>query len=139
MRRRCPVRRGVAALAAAVLFSGGAAWAGKKNDTLNWLTEFEPPTYDFYAQTNREGVVLAKHIWDTLVEEDPKTGEIKPHLATSVTFINPTTIEVKLRQGVKFHNGDPLTADDVVYTITWQNDPANTKVAARSRTEWIKQ
>ena len=128
----------LAAVFAAAVFTH-SAWAGKKNDTLIWLTEFEPPTYDFYAQTNREGVVLAKHIWDTLVEQDPQTGEIKPHLATAVTFIDATTIEVKLRQGVKFHNGDALTADDVVYTITWQNDPSNTKVAARSRTDWIKQ
>ena len=129
----------LAALAALVLLTGGVAQAGKKNDTLLWLTEFEPPTYDFYAQTNREGVVLAKHLWDTLLERDPVSGEIKPHLATSVTFSNPTTIEIKLRQGVKFHNGDPLTADDVVFTFNWQNDPANTKVAARSRTDWVKQ
>jgi peptide/nickel transport system substrate-binding protein len=123
-------------LIAALAFAG-AAHAGKKNDTLLWLTEFEPPTYDFYAQTNREGVILGKHIWDTLVERDA-AGEIKPHLATAVTFTSPTTIEIKLRQGVKFHNGDPFTADDVVYTFNWQNDPANSKVAARSRTDWVK-
>ncbi|MCC7081768.1 MAG: ABC transporter substrate-binding protein [Burkholderiales bacterium] len=127
----------VAAVVAALVWHG--AWAGKKNDTLVWLTALEPPTYDFYAQTNREGIVLSRHIWDSLLEEDPKTGEIKPHLATSVTYIDPTTIEVKLRQGIKFHNGDALTADDVVYTINWQNDPANTKAASRSRTNWIKQ
>ena len=51
-----------------LLLAVGAAQASKKNDTLLWLTEFEPPTYDFYAQTNREGVVLAKHIWDEMVK-----------------------------------------------------------------------
>ena len=91
MKHRRPFFAAAAVLFAAALMSAPAA-ASKKNDTLVWLTEFEPPTYDFYAQTNREGVVLAKHIWDTLVEQDPKTGEIKPHLATSVTFINPTTM-----------------------------------------------
>ncbi|MDB5928286.1 MAG: peptide transporter periplasmic peptide-binding protein [Betaproteobacteria bacterium] len=126
-------------MAGLLALASGATEAGKKNDTVIWLTEFETPTYDFYAQVQREGVILSKHIWDTLVDVDPVSGEIKPHLATSVAFINPTTIEVKLRQGVKFHNGDPLTADDVVYTITWQNDPANTNVVARSRTSWIRQ
>ena len=29
----------------------------------------------------------------------------------------------KIRQGVKFHNGPPLTADDVVYTYKLQTDP----------------
>jgi len=125
-------------LMGAMLALAGGVHAGKKNDTLVWLTEFEPPTYDFYAQTNREGVVLAKHIWDTLVEKDRASGEIKPHLATAVTFTDAITIEIKLRQGVKFHNGDPFTADDVVYTFNWQNDPANMKVAARSRTDWVK-
>ena len=129
---------GLGAIAALFVLGGGYAQAGKKNDTLLWLTEFEPPTYDFYAQTNREGVVLAKHVWDTLIERDLATGEFKPHLATSVTYLNPTTIEVKLRPGVKFHNGDLLTADDVVFTFNWQNDPQNTKVAARSRTDWVK-
>ena len=119
-------------------FAAANAHAGKSNDTLMFLTELEPPTFDFYAQTNREGVVLAKHVWDTLIERDLTTGEFKPHLASSVTYLNPTTIEVKLRPGIKFHNGDLLTADDVVYTFTWQNDPANTKVAARSRTDWVK-
>lgn len=128
----------LSALTALVLLTGGAAQAGKKNDTLVWLTAFEPPTYDFYAQTLREGVVLTKHIWDTLLEIDLDTGEIKPHLATSVSFTNSTTMEVKLRQGVKFHNGDPLTADDVVFTFNWQNDLNNTKVTARSRTNWVE-
>jgi len=126
-------------LPALLAFACGSALAGKKNDTLTWLTEFEPPTFDFYAQTNREGIVLSKHIWDTLVERDRTTGELKPHLATSVTPTDPVTIEVKLRQGVKFHNGDPLTADDLVYTVAWNNDPANTKAVQRSRTDWIKQ
>ena len=129
---------GLSAITAAFVLCVGPAQAGKKNDTLIWLDEFEPPTYDFYAQTNRAGVILAKHIWDTLIERDLATGEFKPHLATSVTFLNSTTIEVKLRPGVKFHNGDPLTADDVVFTFNWQNDPQNTKVAARSRTDWVK-
>src|SRR5262245_11939571 len=96
---------------AALILGSGAASAGKKNDTLVWLYEAEAPTYDFYAQQQRIGVIVARHVWDTLVDQDPISGEVKPHLATSYTFPNPTTIEFKLRQGVKFHNGDPFTAD----------------------------
>ena len=43
--------------------------------------------------------------------------EIKPALATSWQQVDPTTIDFTLRQGVTFQNGDPFTADDVVYTI----------------------
>ena len=136
---RFAVRKWACACALAVwVLNPGAAWAGKKNDTLVWLSEFEPPTYEFYAQQQRPGLIIARHIWDTLVDSDPVTGELRPHLAESITFSSPTTIEVKLRQGVKFHNGDPLTADDVVYTINWQNDPNNKTARTRSRTDWIR-
>jgi peptide/nickel transport system substrate-binding protein len=127
------------ALAALLAFGCSPALAGKKNDTLVWLSDFEPPTYDFYAQQQRTGLIVAHHVWDTLVDNDPVSGEIRPHLAESIAFSNPTTMEVKLRQGIKFHNGDPFTADDVVYTVTWQNDPNNKSVRTRSRTAWIKQ
>ena len=40
-----------------------------------------------------------------------------PLLATAWEYPDPTTIDFTLRPGVKFHNGDPFTADDVVYTI----------------------
>jgi peptide/nickel transport system substrate-binding protein len=128
---------GVATAVAAMLVAAGAQ-AGKKDDTLNWLTEFEPPTYDFYAQTNREGVIIGQHVWDALVVQNLKTGEYKPHLAKSVTYSNPTTLEVVLKEGIKFHNGQPLTAEDVVYTIQWQLDPENKKNASPSRTNWIE-
>ena len=48
---------------------------------------------------------------------DPVTMEIKPALATSWQQVDPTTLDFTLRQGVTFQNGDPFTADDVVYTI----------------------
>ncbi len=40
-----------------------------------------------------------------------------PQLATSWRRIDERTLEVSLRQGVKFHNGDELTAEDVVFTF----------------------
>jgi peptide/nickel transport system substrate-binding protein len=126
-------------LAAVFALACSTAHAGKKNDTLTWLTPNEPPTYEFYAVDQRPVLIIAHHVWDTLLVTDPVTGELQPHLATSITFSTPTTLEVKLRQGVKFHNGDPFTADDVVYTITWQNDPNNKSVRFRSRTDWIRQ
>jgi peptide/nickel transport system substrate-binding protein len=39
-------------------------------------------------------------------------------LATSYEVVDDTTWEIKLRDGVTWHNGDPFTADDVVYTFT---------------------
>ena len=50
--------------------------------------------------------------------------QLVPVLAESWTANSDSTIwTFKIRQGVKFHNGQPLTADDVVYTYKLQTDP----------------
>lgn len=63
-------------------------------------------------------------MFDSLIRRDFLDGgegrgsTLVPGLAESWTRVDPTTIEFKLREGVKFHNGDELTADDVVFTFT---------------------
>ncbi|HEX7097479.1 MAG TPA: ABC transporter substrate-binding protein, partial [Acidimicrobiales bacterium] len=53
-------------------------------------------------------------IFDTLVRYNPDTGEFEPHVAESVTPNDDfTSWTIKLRPGIKFGNGDPLTAESV--------------------------
>jgi peptide/nickel transport system substrate-binding protein len=55
-----------------------------------------------------------------------QTLTLKPVLATSWTPNSTADVwTFKIRQGVKFHDGTPLTADDVVYTYQLQTDPKN--------------
>ncbi len=54
--------------------------------------------------------------FDGLVRATPD-GEIEPRLATEWTQVDDTTWEFTLRQGVKFHDGSELTAEDVVFSI----------------------
>ena len=56
------------------------------------------------------------NIHDRLMFQD-KDGEIKPQLAASWEYIDDKTFEIKLREGVKFHNGDEMTAEDVKFTF----------------------
>src|SRR5688572_8906490 len=57
-----------------------------------------------------------QYFFDKLVEYGDKL-EIRPALATSWRLVDDKTWEFKLRQGVKFHDGTPFTADDVIFTI----------------------
>ncbi|WP_121062668.1 ABC transporter substrate-binding protein [Chachezhania antarctica] len=57
--------------------------------------------------------------FDTLIDRDHSKldPEWTPALATSWELIEPTVMELKLREGVTFHNGEEMTADDVVFSL----------------------
>ncbi len=121
---------------AAIALAAAPALADKKNDTLTWLSNSEPDNIDMYYNTLREGLIVGRHIWDALMEVDPKTGKFMPSLAKSYKWIDDKTIEFELRQDVVFHNGEKFDADDVVFTMNYLADPKN-KVKARSRTKFL--
>jgi peptide/nickel transport system substrate-binding protein len=66
-----------------------------------------------------------EHIYDRLLDRDAKTLKPKPMLATGWRIVDDTTWEFTLRQGVKFHNGEPFTAHSVKATMEYLQDPAN--------------
>ena len=122
MKRLCLA---VAGLLAALCLAAAPADAGKKDDTLVWATDRDNPIADPYYLNTRELVVIGHQVWDTLVIIDPKTAEIKPLLATKWAWVNPTTLEMELRKGVKFHSGKVMDADDVVYTLNLASNKEN--------------
>ena len=77
-------------------------------------------------------------VWDQLIYREPKTFEYKPLLAESWEQLSDTVWQFKLRQGVKFHNGEPFDADDVVYTLNWISNPDN-GVKVQRNVNWIKE
>jgi hypothetical protein len=85
----------------------------------------------------REAIILGYHVFDHLAVRDLKTRRVVPHLATSWKALDDTTWEVKLRQGVKFHDGTPFTARDVKATFDRVLDPAK-KMTARGNHAKIK-
>jgi peptide/nickel transport system substrate-binding protein len=93
------------------------ALAQKSADTLRITWREAIPDVDPYYNSQRTGMVLAFQAFDCLAYRDPVTMEMKPALATSWKQVDATTIDFTLREGVTFQNGDPFTADDVVYTI----------------------
>lgn len=111
-----PIKTALCTLALAAACAAPVA-ADKANDTLNVAFAAEPEPLDTYKIAGREGLILARHIYDGLLYKNLDTGEIVPALAESWEFTDPLTMEFTLRQGVTFHNGAALTADDVVETF----------------------
>ncbi len=95
--------------------SGNGGSTGYK-DTITIAHWEEPTTLDPQAQGKMSCGAVTTQIYDTLVTLD-ENREPVPCLAKSWEQIDDTTFQFHLREGVKFHNGDTLTADDVVYTI----------------------
>lgn len=125
-----------ASLASAALWVA-PAFANKANDTLNVAWDAQLDNADAYYNTSREGILLARMVWDQLIERDPVSFEYKPSLATAWRWVDDLTLEFDLRKGVKFQDGQPFDADDVVYTLNFVSDPAN-KVLNASNVSWIK-
>src|SRR5262249_26127576 len=69
--------------------------------------------------------IQVEHMYDRLVDRDAKSYKPIPMLATGWKVVNETTWEFTLRQGVKFHNGEPFNAASVKATMDYIKDPAS--------------
>ena len=128
----------LAVLIMAVVIEIPASYADKKSDTLNIAFVRELETLDRYFNTAREGIVVARHVFDNLLYRDPVTYEYKGLLAQSYKWASDTEMDIVLRKGVVFHNGTEMTADDVVYTLNFAANPDN-KVKTQRYSNWIKE
>ena len=126
---------GGVAFAAATFVALGAipADAQKAKDTLRFpLLEVES-TLDGYLTSGWFHQVWSRSVYDSLIGFDPASGKFTPELATKWSQPTPTTYEFELRDDIKWHDGQPLTADDVVYTVGWLIDP---KTQFRYKADW---
>jgi peptide/nickel transport system substrate-binding protein len=120
-------RRGAAALSLAALLltaacSGGDAKSGDGSSSSGSgslvIAENEPPaTFDPVQADNSTVDEVVTPIYDTLVDYDSK-NELYNELATDYTVADDgMSIDVTLRDDATFHDGAPVTADDVAYTL----------------------
>ena len=124
-------------LFAAGFLAGPPAIAGKANDTLTIAEILPLGGTDVYFGSFPHTQFMSGMLFDTLVEYDPATKTIVPLLAKSWKENGDTSIDFELRDDVTWHDGKPLTADDVVYTIGWLTNPES-KYANKFRWAWIK-
>lgn len=117
-----------------LLLGGLVAAQGIKQLTVAQVSDAK--TLDPTAVSGVETANVNIHIFDGLVRTTPDM-QLQPALATSWEVVDPTTWKVYLRQGVKFHNGQAFTAQDVEFTIERILDPT-VKSGLRSYISVIK-
>jgi peptide/nickel transport system substrate-binding protein len=112
--RRAAARVALAlGLLAATLAGGPAAAAA---GPLRIASAFDPQTMDPHALALLYHTRVAYQLYDALVSRDA-AFKLEPALAASWQQVEPTRWRFKLRPGVTFHEGQALTADDVVFSI----------------------
>ena len=87
-----------------------------------WSSQGDLQTSDPHSQNENLTNLFAQQVHDTLVMRDKKLA-IVPGLALSWARLNDTTWRFVLRQGVRFHDDSPFTADDVVFSIERAQHP----------------
>ncbi|MCP5156682.1 MAG: ABC transporter substrate-binding protein [Ectothiorhodospiraceae bacterium] len=73
---------------------------------------------------------------DFLADGSGRASKLVPGLAESWRRVDDRTVELNLRRGVKFHNGDEMTADDVIFTFSNARVLGETPVAATAKRFW---
>jgi peptide/nickel transport system substrate-binding protein len=102
------------------IFSLAVAWlltvANVDAKHFRWASQGDATTMDPHA--NNEGLNnnINNHVYEYLAQRDQQY-KLVPWLATSWENVSPTQWIVKLRRGVRFHDGTPFTADDVVFSF----------------------
>ncbi len=95
----------------------GLGAGGLQAKTFTWTASADALSMDPYSTNNSFTTSFMNNIYEGLVRFNEKV-EIEPALAESWSSVSPTVWRFKLRHGVKFHGGEPFTADDVVFS--WQ-------------------
>jgi len=84
--------------------------------TLRWANQGDPQTMDPHSQNEALTNAINNHVYESLVGRGDNL-ELVPELAERWQQTGPLTWRVWLRKGVKFHDGSPFTADDVVFSV----------------------
>ncbi|WP_088279270.1 ABC transporter substrate-binding protein [Ideonella sp. A 288] len=99
-------------IAVAALAMAAAAPA----QTFRWASQGDPQTMDPHSQNEGLTNSMNQQVYERLVARNRKL-ELVPALATEWQQVSPLLWRFKLRAGVKFHDGAPFTADDVVFSV----------------------
>jgi len=136
---------GVAAAFSSTLAAcGGPASTNNTGSTLDSVTAVigygNNQTWDPLQSASAFSVAAFLHTYESLVEGDPITRESYAGLAKELPKdVTGTSFEIELRDGAKWHDGQAVTADDVVFTFTRALDPKENVLVRTFITPWLKE
>jgi len=110
-------------MVAAVL--AAAAGVTAHAQTVRWAAQNDILTMDPHSQNHATTNTILAHAYEGLTRYDVNYN-IEPALATKWTTVSPTQVRFELRKGVKWHDGTPFTADDVVFSFGRIKQPQGT-------------
>lgn len=110
----------------------GSATTGAK-DTIVFAQASDITSLDFHVGKNPATYDVTCNIFDTLVTWDADINVI-PHLAESWEFLDEDSLQMHLRKGVLFHDGQEMTAEDVKYTF----DRAMNSTIVKNNFSWLE-
>jgi len=126
---------GASAIASNLLPSGRMASAAEKEFDLFRVGIWSGmPNLDPEQNSIRTCLIAQNWIFDPLVWRNKDTNELEPYLAEEYSFIGKNTWRFKIREGVKFHNGKPLTANSVKFSMERRLDE---KLASPNRKTFL--
>ena len=119
---------------------GKPASGPAEGDWLIYHLSAEPATLNPITATDAyEGIITGGNVYETLVKRDNQTLELKPLLAESWTISDDKlTYTFTIKKGVKWQDGVPFTADDIVFSYKTIMDPKVDAPQLRSYYQEIK-
>src|SRR5690348_1841509 len=105
--------------------------------TFRWANDGDPTTMDPHARSDLFVQSFDANIYEPLVRRD-RNLKLEPALATEWANVNPMTWRFKLRHGVTFHDGTPLTVEDVLFSFKRAVAPGSDLAAQLSAVKEVK-
>lgn len=134
--RRTLLKTGLGTVAGSALLAGctgaleNAIGSGSGGDALRIATDTDPKSpLNIYVSSNSKFDWMKDLVYDRLLAPSPYVEDPMPGLATETNQIDETTWTATIRSDAEWHDGEPFTADDVVFTYRYYRDGPPTRYA----------